>query len=279
MSYNAEISRLHPACFLFLIDQSGSMQDLYGQGTLNKRKADVLADIVNRLLSDLTLRCAKEEGVRDYFHVGVIGYGKSVGPAFVGTLAGKDLVPISEVANQPARIEERQKKVNDGAGGLVELPIKFPIWFDPVTENGTPMCSALARARDIVQDWLNKNADCYPPIVMNITDGEATDGDPSIPAQALRKLSSVDGNVLLYNLQLSSKKDAPIQFPDSSESLPDEYAQTMFNMSDNLTDNMLSLAQQEGISVTPNSHGYIFNADADAVIRFLNIGTRPSNLR
>jgi hypothetical protein len=56
------------------------------------------------------IKCAKSEGVRDYFHIGVIGYGESVESAFSGPLAGKDLVSISEVANFPARIEERRKK-------------------------------------------------------------------------------------------------------------------------------------------------------------------------
>jgi hypothetical protein len=39
----------------------------------NRKKADALADAINRLLQNLVIRCAKEEGVRDYFYVGVIG--------------------------------------------------------------------------------------------------------------------------------------------------------------------------------------------------------------
>jgi hypothetical protein len=105
MSYNAEISRTNPSCFLFLIDQSGSMSDPFGGGESNRRKADEVADAINKLLQNLVIRCAKAEGVRDYYHVGVIGYGAMVGPAFSGALAGKELVPISQVAMQPARVE------------------------------------------------------------------------------------------------------------------------------------------------------------------------------
>ena len=36
-------------------------------------KAEVVADALNRLLLELSIKCAKEDGVRDYFHVGVIG--------------------------------------------------------------------------------------------------------------------------------------------------------------------------------------------------------------
>src|SRR5213082_373253 len=116
MTYTAEISRSNPSCFLFLIDQSGSMDDAFGAGETQRKKADGVADAINRLIQNLVIKCAKSEGVRDYYHVGVLCYGSSVGTAFGGALAGKELVPISEIADNPARVEERTKKVDDGAG-------------------------------------------------------------------------------------------------------------------------------------------------------------------
>lgn len=279
MAYDAEISRLNPSCFLFLIDRSGSMQDQFGGGESTKRKADGVSDAINRLLQTLTIKCAKAEGVRDYYHVGVIGYGQKVGPAFSGELAGKQLVPLSDVASMPARIEERTQKVEDGAGGLVEQIVKFPIWFDPVAREGTPMCQALTQAQSIIKGWLDQHPDCFPPIILNITDGEATDGDPSIPAQNLQQLSSTDGNVLLFNLHISSHQAAPILFPDNEEILPDEFARMLFGMSSILPDHLQSAAQQEGFPISENTRGFVFNADITAVIQFLDIGTRPSNLR
>src|SRR5262249_45243871 len=142
MPYAAEISRTVPSCFLFLIDQSGSMQDKWA-GESGKSKAESLADIINRLLMNIVIRCTKEEGVRDYFDIGVIGYGNNVGPAFGGALVGRAVVPVSDVANLPTRVEDRTRKVEDGAGGLVEQTVKFPIWFDPTASGGTPMCQAL----------------------------------------------------------------------------------------------------------------------------------------
>lgn len=69
MPYTAEISRANPTCFVFLVDQSASMSDAIG-GEVPQKKADVVADAINRLLTELLVKCAKEEGVRDYFHVG-----------------------------------------------------------------------------------------------------------------------------------------------------------------------------------------------------------------
>src|SRR5260370_9080711 len=105
MVSSADISRSNPKYLVLLIDQSGSMADGVPDQP-NRRKADALADVINPLLQNLVRRCAKEEGVRDYFNVCVIGYGNTVGPAFSGSLLGRELVPISEVGNLPARIEE-----------------------------------------------------------------------------------------------------------------------------------------------------------------------------
>jgi len=151
--YTAEISRGNPTCFIFLIDQSGSMEDPFG-GDPTGSKARAVADAINRLLQNLVLRCAKAEGVRDYFHVGVIGYGVKVGPAFGGELSGMDLVPISTIGDQPLTIEERIQKVPDGAGGLIEQDIKFPIWFEPVAKGPTPMKQALKKAESILMGIL-----------------------------------------------------------------------------------------------------------------------------
>ena len=47
MPYTADISRTSPACFLFLIDQSGSM-DMALAGQPGQRKKDQAAQAINR---------------------------------------------------------------------------------------------------------------------------------------------------------------------------------------------------------------------------------------
>ncbi|NUO84218.1 VWA domain-containing protein [candidate division KSB1 bacterium] len=279
MSYQAEISRANPSCFLFLIDQSGSMADTFGGGGANKRKADGVADAINRLLQNLIIKCAKSEGIRDYYHIGVIGYGATIGSGFTGHLTGQDLSPISLIANSPSKIEERTKKVDDGAGGLVDQTIKFPIWFDPIANGGTPMCQALDQAKSIIQNWINEHPSCFPPIVINITDGEATDGDPTEKAEEIKRLSSVDGNVLVFNIHVSSQNASPIEFPDKEDGLPDQFAKLLFRMSSILPTHIQNAAKQEGYRISEAARGFVFNADMVSVIRFLDIGTRPSNLR
>ena len=274
MPYSAEISRVNPSCFLFLIDQSGSMSDPFG-GQSGKQKAEGVSDAINRLLQNLVIKCAKSEGVRDYFHVGVIGYGSQVVPALGGALAGRPLVPISEVANSPIRVEQRTKKVDDGAGGLVDQSIKFPIWFEPIAEGTTPMREALELARNTVADFISRTPNCYPPIVVNITDGEAN-RDPEPAAASVRDLASSDGGVLLFNAHISSKAGAAVEFPSGETELADDYARLLFRMSSVLPPTMRELARREGFKAEDGARGFVFNADLVGVIRFLDIGTRVS---
>lgn len=273
MTYSAEIRRNNPTCFLFLVDQSSSMQKPFGVGD-GKTKADGVAGAINRLLQNLTLKCTKSQGVRDYCHVGIIGYGGRFGPALSGALTGRRLVPISEIAKNPLRIEQRTRKVDDGAGGVMDQPIKFPVWFDPAAHGKTPMCQALQLAQEVLTEFLRGFPQCYPPLVINITDGAATDGNPEAAAASVRALSSTDGNALLFNAHLSSKQLQRIEYPDREEGLPDDHARLLFRMSSQLPPKLQAAAKAEGFMITPASRGFVFNANLMAIVRFMDIGTR-----
>ncbi|NBB84676.1 MAG: VWA domain-containing protein [Bacteroidetes bacterium] len=287
MAYSAEISRTAPTAFLFLLDQSASMQDAFGgakqKGDAAPSKARVLADTVNKLLQNLILRCAKEDGVRDYFHVGVIGYGQRVQPVVRPAPdqgATDVLIPISHLAEQPLRMEQRTKEVPDGSGGVTKRRVQTPIWFDPQAKNGTPMCQALDLAAQTMRDWIDLHPHNYPPIVLNVTDGEATDGDPLQYAQQVRSFATDDGDVLLFNIHLSESEAPAVELPDAMGELPDdEYARQLYQMSSTLPFSMRAAAEQEGYRVTLDTRGFVFNADPVALVRFLEIGTRPSTLR
>lgn len=282
MPYRAEISRNKPTCFVFLLDQSGSMGDAFGGGEAQLRKADFLADVVNRTLHDLVIRCTRTEEIRDYFFVSLLGYGTSgtgVASAFGGQLAGRTLVKISDVGEYPARLENRLKKIPDGAGGLVEQPVRFPIWVDPRAENGTPMCAALQQATAVVQSWLAEHPHCFPPVVLHITDGESTDGDPTEHGRTIAALQSSDGNVLLFNCHLSSQRAPKVEYPLDPSALPNDFARTLFHMSSPMPSEFRKRATDAGFNLPDGARGMVFNADAAALVQFFEIGTQPANLR
>lgn len=296
MPYSAEISRRQPSCFLFLIDQSGSMADTFShdsasQGTtkganasLHKtnepiQKAQAVADAVNRLLDSLGQRCVKGNEIYDYFDVGVIGYNSEVSSALNGIAGEKAIAPIGKIYENPAELEKRAQKLPDGMGGLVEVYNDFPIWFKPISSGGTAMCSVFALAKILLEEWIEQHPNSYPPTIINITDGESTDGDPTEDAISLKKLSTSDGSVLLYNIHLSAEYTQPVSFPNTSEVLSDPYAKLMFDLSSPLPYAAQKAAEKEGYKITPEARAFMFNADPVKLIQFLDIGTRTENLR
>ena len=274
MPYTAPISRPTPSCFLFLLDQSGSMNEslsLPGEPPLSRAQA--LADSINRLLANLVVQNTQGSEVWDRFHVGVIlynGNGASVPPAFGGLRA------LSEVAANPLRIETRSQEFFDGAGGIGRREVRFPIWFDPQAGGGTPMCEALALAQSLLQPWCEAHPDSFPPIVMNITDGESTDGDPLEGLERLKTCGTRDGSVLVFNALLSNGTGAGAAYPTSSESFPAGPLQSMVTGTSVIPETMRSRAEAilDGRKLQPGARGVVIQAHILDVIRLLDIGTR-----
>ena len=280
MPYTADISRNNPGCFLFLIDQSGSMTEALG-GQPGLQKMDGAADAVNRILDAISQRCSQGMDVRDYFHIGVLAYSTDVlgRTEVIAPLEGSSpenpFLTVSQIVDV-ADVEERQVKEPDGAGGVIEVNRKFPVWLRPKARYGTPMCEALRAAVSAIQDWTAQNPDSYPPIVINITDGMATDGDPESLAQDVMNTATNDGNSLLYNVHLSDVSAAPVQYPVEEDQLPDEYARLLFRMSSLLPSAAREQAKSLDLEVSEDARGFVFNADMVALVHFLDIGTRAA---
>ena len=215
-----------------------------------RSKAEFVADALNRTLMNLVTRCTKAEGVRDYFEIGVLGYGgNGVGNGFSGALGARVLNPISTIEQNPVRVEDRKKKMDDGAGGVLETSIKFPVWFEPKASGGTPMREALTRAAEELVVWCDAHSDSYPPTILHVTDGEFTDGDPEEIARHLTQIRTNDGGSLMFNIHVSSLGAAAIRFPSIISGLPDDYAKLLFRMSSQLPEHLVKFAQEGGNNV------------------------------
>uniref|UniRef100_UPI0035B01B15 VWA domain-containing protein n=1 Tax=Hylemonella sp. TaxID=2066020 RepID=UPI0035B01B15 len=277
MSHEAQISRNNPTAFLFVVDQSGSMSD---RMSIGKSKAEFVSDALNRTLMNLIGRCTKSEGVRDYFEVGVIGYGgRGVDNGFSGALGSRVLNPVSAIEQNPTRVEDRKKKMDDGAGGIVETSVKFPVWFEPRADGGTPMRAALTKAAEELAAWCDAHPESYPPTVLHVTDGESGDGDPEEIAANLAQIRTNDGPVVVMNIHVSALGSDTIKFPSSESGLPDSHAKLLFRMSSPLPPHLAAFAKDKGYNVSPESRGYMFNAEAGEIVDFFDIGTRASQLR
>ena len=58
---------------------------------------------------------------------------------------------------------------SDGAGGVIEVTRRFPVWLHPHAEYGTPMCEALDYAARSIENWVGHFPDSFPPIVINVS--------------------------------------------------------------------------------------------------------------
>jgi hypothetical protein len=200
--------------------------------------------------------------------------------AFMGPLAGKTFASITEIGANPARIDNVTAMLPDeDTGQLIEMPAQMPIWVDTKMEGGTPMCNMLHHAFELIEGWINEHPDSFPPIVINITDGESQDGDPIPYADAIKELATNNGNVLLFNCHLSATASDKFMFPSNGEILPDELARVLFQMSSVIPEPLYLRANKEGFELQPNARGMVFNADMVALIKFLDMGTRKMNLR
>jgi hypothetical protein len=277
--YSTRVDRERPACLVFLLDQSDSMRDPLAGSDRSRHQA--LADILNGLLYEVVLRCVKspQEGPRPYFAVAVVGYQTDrqgqpiVGSALQSPLDEHDVVWTPDLAAHPLRIDQRPAPSGQGT-------VTAPVWIEPRAGGGTPMCKAFDRAGLIARSWVDAYPDSFPPIVINVTDGDSTDGDPAPWAERVKALRSNDGSVLVFNLALSSEGAEPILFPNAADRLPDEYTRGLFAMSSELPPFMLESARAQGFDVQPGARGFGCNGDLRSVVTFLNVGTAVGrNLR
>ena len=184
---------------------------------------------------------------------------------------------MQELAKNALRVENVKMKVSDGAGGLVEVDEPFPVWIEPIDSGGTPMTAAFEMAYQLANDWTSKHPNSFPPVVINITDGQPNNqSSAKTAALKLKELGTNDGKVLVLNAHITSKRAAPVELPASASELPngDNYAQFLFDISSELPSVMLERASAVGFEISTQVRGFVYNADAETMIRLLDIGTK-----
>lgn len=279
-------SATRPGCLIFLLDQSGSMGDPFGMARAGagRRKCDMVATILNGFLNELivTNTVAHKDGtteVRPRAEVTVLGYeGSFIGPVLGGGLYHQTFVSLPELQMNPLSIERRNKIEIDETGQQITIPVPFPIWIEPVSGGGTPMCAALGRARDLAWQWAMSHPDHYPPVVINVTDGMANDGDPTDDANQLRQVSTADGQTLLFNVHITSLNNTAVEYPANERDLPnDKYAQKLFQISSEVPETSRGmLGSLLGRPVAPGAKGMIFNGDASSIRQMFVFASVPA---
>lgn len=259
------ISSTNPCLIIYLFDQSGSMNDKFGNAS--HTKAVELANAINDIIYEVGLRCIGNAGeLKNRFELAVIGYGKSdslVQSGWEGHLAGKWVVSIKNIFEFPLALESDK-----------------PIWIKPYSVSNTPMTMAFENAKRLCNDWINwgNHRDCHPPILINITDGEATDAGHNFNSlrsevEQIKHMGTNYGSVNILNIHISTRAGDKVLFPSEIAYHSDKFERLLFEMSTPLNENMIRIAQQKGYNIQNNARGYVFNGNATDLINFLNIGT------
>ena len=285
--YSNRITSSNPCAFVLLIDQSYSMcEEIEDNRGGIKSKAEHLSLIVNQFLDEIILTCQKTDFIKDYFEILIIGYGKEdedgnyeniVEIAWEGKLKNKTWVSVNELRNGSIR-KETVTVANLKKFGPREIQQEVNIWIEPIYGGNTPMKGAFELCHTYVEEWVDNNPNCFPPMVFNITDGEANDiedySELIEAADKIKNLGTNDGKTLLFNLLLSENSSNLKEFPILNERHlfeSKEYEVTLFDISSTIPTNLKKLLPSTSTS-QDEIKGVVFG-DLESVNRFLNIGT------
>jgi len=261
--YSELLSSAKPGLIIICIDQSGSMTDSYA----NSSKSEFAAIAVNRVISEIITSCTAGDTVKDRCQIAVVGYGSSVGTLF------------NEKTSKLAEVDEfvtLKRRVSDGAGGSYDEDYTLQVFLKPIASGGTPMAEAFQEAYVVAEQFIQSNPDSFPPVVINITDGEPNSfPEAKSEAERLKHLSTSDGNLLLLNAHIANESGIEIKLPNTKGAIEgNQHASFLFDTSSVLPDPLAESAKAAGFNVQDGAKGFVFNADAETLVRFLNFGSK-----
>ena len=277
--YSQEITRCHRAAIVIAIDQSSSMGGRMILKGWELSKAEVVSMVVGQLIDELIMRSHRENIYRDYYDVALVGYSGDD----VYSLFGDELMfyPITAYANRkmPSISYMLQHKTLNRSQELEE---KVSLWVAPRAQGATPMYKMINCVTKLVTDWCSRdeNMDSFPPLVFNITDGEASDANYEMLRTAARKLQSIttsDGNTLFMNIHISSDSNrTQVLFPAAYEvPLEIRHAHLMMDMSSVIPEQLHPYINKCRSTVArPPYIAMSYNSSMAGLIAVLNIGSR-----
>lgn len=284
-AYTSQITRATPTAFIFLVDHSVSMISKTKMNGQSMPMSEAVARIVNNQINELVLRCIKTNEVRHYYDIAVIGYGSEMYSGWDGPLKGRWFVSPQELKDNPARkITMREEKRT--RRGMVVKEVEKVQWMEPRCDGSwTCVHKAMKKAGELLDEWMKEHQekDCYPPTIINITDGvfNGTSRENILQlANELKSMFTNDGNVLLWNIHITSEGGESVLLPISRNELGgNSYSEQLYEMS-----SLLPLRYNDPISNLRHDNdtsarhvAMSTNTDMSTLIQLMDIGT-PTNI-
>ncbi len=285
-AYTARVDREHPTAFIFLVDQSVSMRRLTTFNGEDMTLSEAVARIVNSQINELVERCVKNNDTRHYFDIAMIGYGQEAYSAWNGSLEGRDFVTPEEIRNNPFQKKMVREEVRTRKGVTIK-EIEKKQWMTARHDgNWTHMDKALKRAEGLLVNWMHEHQDkdCYPPTIINITDGEyngVTDDEMLQLSNQLKSMFTNDGNVLFFNIHIVPGHAEAVAFPATMAELNNNgYGEKLYNMSSllplNYNEQIRNIFGDKQTDIRYHAMGV--NTGMERLVKMMKIGTLSSML-
>lgn len=248
------------ALAVLILDRS--VQDPYAGDMANP--CNRLQEAANELLKQLSTRDLAglpiDTAIVSY---GLGGDGQAeVRTTFDGPLAGRTIVRNTELPDGAIRVEEAETQVSNGAGGLVTMKKKTPIYFDVEPAAATPPQAAFEAAGAMVRDWSLGHPTGAAPMVLHLTRGVHDPANVDAAAALLAGTGTADGPVRLYTLVATEAPQKSLAYPDSDAELEGEALRALWQASSQLPDwEKLQAAKRPYISAA--SRGFVVNGKFD----------------
>ncbi len=291
MSHSNPVTRLHPTAFVVMIDRSGSMKEkiVFAGAEMPKSRAVTL--VANSFIDELIYRARREDGVRDYYDIAVIGYSGDGVNSLVSP-QGEFTSPSRLAASRVRREKFSHERILPSGRSIVAVT-EHNMWIGEKAAGITPMCGALREAASLVEWWCRRRAHAasYPPTVINITDGEASDGSADEVrriAERIGRTGTSDGNTLFINIHLARQEAGEsVMFPSSPDELPDHrYARLLYDISSEMPESYRDLiasihSEERAEAMLPFPaafRGMAFNSHIGGLAAMMNIGSVNSTI-
>jgi uncharacterized protein YegL len=220
LNFPATCNTGRPGMLIILLDQSESM----GQKTWGKQgktRIEAAAEQVNTLINAILHDTQNGDLYRERIWIAVFQYSSSA--------TGPDVRKICD--GWPKAFSNRTE------------------WIDTKAAGGTPMVTAFEEAREYIQkrfsnpSFRNRFAFSPPPVVLNITDGEAGDGFKEVYFEHLmkevlriRQIETPQGfGPIVFHVHITDAVNRSNFLPASREGL-DSFGRKLFQMADQIPD-------------------------------------------
>lgn len=285
-AYTARVDREHPTAFIFLVDQSVSMRRITTFNGEDMTLSEAVARIVNAQINELVERCVKNNETRHYFDIAMIGYGTEAYSAWNGNLEGRDFVTPEEIRDNPYQKKMVKEEVRTRKGITIKEVEKKQWMVARHDGSWTHMDKAFKRAEGLLENWMKDyhDKDCYPPTIINITDGEYNGTSHDEMQQLANQLKSMftnDGNVLFFNIHVVPGHAESVVFPATVDELNGNgYGEKLYNMSSllplNYNEQIRAIFGDKQTDIRYHAMGV--NTGMERLVKMMKIGTLSSML-